>query len=657
MAPHRRLFLLAVAVFVLVAPTAGPARADGTVDPKAAWAVANAALRDAAQANAADNNALRGADAALAAARAHESATAATLAAAIAQAAATQHTVSVDDVAYQAAVAATSRAATAASVAGQVTAAAEATAATARRAASRAHTRYLTALHAWTSANAHWVAVQRAHPPAHIWMPAYRAAHAAHLHWLAAGHADRVAQSALHAATSRAGRAHTASTAAVHTLNVARARRSAAAAAATAAAAAAARAQAAIAPARAAHNAALPAIPAAENVRVAAQATADASAGSLAAAAAAATGAAAQVPVTPDCPPADVYSGASAAPVMSRSGTVITRYTKAGRAPMWVTEVNLAGPGVRSRTGPIGGPQIASRTQQATQLAGTGAIAAVNGDFFSVTSDNSPLGPVVERGAHAVKGTAKPQTAVILQTNGLAATGNLWLDISLRHGSSTVRADALNTHTLPIDGIAVFTARWGTANRSVVAPPPVSEYIVTAAGIVSAVHAAMTTATLPAGGMVLLAQGAGRTSLTRAGIVKGATVRLATAVHSDAPAAVDTAIGVGRSLLRDGVDQYPMCEQDTAYARTIVGVRPGGLTMVIASVQARTDTVPPASGGLSTRDAQGVARGLGLYSASMFDGGPSTILTAALTPGRYTQLTRSAGSVSPIANSYAIWPG
>ncbi len=188
--PFRRLLLLAFAVFVLVAPTAGSARADGAADAKAAWLVANAALRDAAQANAADNDALRGADATLAATRAHESATAAALTAAIAQANAAQHTVSVDDIAYQAAIAATARAATTASAAGQVAAAADATAATARRAASRAHTRYLTALHAWTSANAHWIAVQRTHPPARIWMPAYRAAHAAHLHWLAADHAD-----------------------------------------------------------------------------------------------------------------------------------------------------------------------------------------------------------------------------------------------------------------------------------------------------------------------------------------------------------------------------------------------------------------------------------------------------------------------------------
>ncbi len=363
----------------------------------------------------------------------------------------------------------------------------------------------------------------------------------------------------------RAGNAHTASTAAVHALNVARAKRSAAQAAATAATASAARAQAAIAPARAAHDAALPAIPAAEDARAAAQATAAASAGTLAAAATAAISAAAQVAVTPSCAPADVYSGASTTRVMSRSGTVITRYTKAGRAPMWVTEINLAGPGVRSRTGPIGGPQIASRTQQSTQLAGTGAIAAVNGDFFSVKTDNSPLGPVVERGARAVKGTKAHQTAVILQRNGLGATGNLWLDISLRHGGATVGADALNTDTLPTDGIAVFTARWGTAKRTFVThTQPVSEYLVSRAGVVIAVHSAITTAAPPAGGMVLLAQGAGRTHLSQAGIVTGATVSLATAVHSDAPAAVETALGVGRSLLKDGVAQYPQCEQDTS---------------------------------------------------------------------------------------------
>jgi hypothetical protein len=324
---------------------------------------------------------------------------------------------------------------------------------------------------------------------------------------------------------------------------------------------------------------------------------------------------------------------------------------------MWVTAVNLTGPGAQIRPGPLTPPAVASRTQQSAQLAGSHALAAVNGDFYYINQDNSPWGPEITPHGRILKGSAHPQwQSLIVQNNGVAALGYLSLAITVRHGAAVVSANSLNSHDLPRDGIAVLTSRWGTASRAVLHPSQaVREYAVTSHGVVSSVTPGISTRRIPAGGMVIVAQGAALHRMSMARIGRGSRISVTTKVSSNVRGGAYSAIGVGLTLIQNGVDKRLGCQDDQPVARTIVGIKPGGQEMFVVTVQGQTDSARTGFAGLTVRQAQGLMRALGAYDAAMFDGGGSTILTAHL-GGQYRMLTRSPGSIRPVANSFAFWP-
>jgi len=360
---------------------------------------------------------------------------------------------------------------------------------------------------------------------------------------------------------------------------------------------------------------------------------------------------------SPVCPPGNAYAGARTKRVISAPGLKITQYKKADRTPMWVTSANLAGAGPQVRPGPLVPPKVTDRTPQSEQLAGSKALAAVNGDFFNLGRDQAPWGPEVKRGGVVIKGSSAPKwKSVIIAGNGLADIDYLSFDITLRHGAATVKASSLNSADLPRDGIAVLNSRWGHASRRFLhATQGVHEYVVNAHGMVTAVHARLTSAAVPAGGMIIVAQGSAVQRLQRAGFRTSAKVSVSARVRNKVPGGVFSAIGVGQVLIHSGIDGHLGCTGDPAVARTIVGIMPGGQELFVVTVQGQTDSAAGDFSGLSVREAQGLMRSLGAYDAAMFDGGGSTILTARF--GRaYKMVSTSPGWVRPIPNSFAFWP-
>ena len=357
------------------------------------------------------------------------------------------------------------------------------------------------------------------------------------------------------------------------------------------------------------------------------------------------------------CPPGNAYAGAHKKHVVSAPGLTITRYQKAGRTPMWVTSANLAGSGPQIRPGPLTPRHVSDRTSQASQLAGSRALAAVNGDFFNLGRDQSPWGPEVKRGGVVIKGFSAPkQPSLVISRSGLADIRVLPFDITLRHGKAKVKASSLNSANLPRNGIAVLTSHWGHASRRyLAASQDVREYVVNTHGRVTAVHARVTGTAIPAGGMVIVAQGRAVQRLQLAGFRASVKVSVSARVRNPAPGGVYSAIGVGRVLIHNGMDDHLGCTSDRPVARTIVGIRPGGQQLFVVTAQGQTDSATSGFVGLSVRQAQGLMRSLGAYDAAMFDGGGSTILTARF--GRsYKMVSSSPGWVRPVPNSFAFWP-
>ncbi len=342
---------------------------------------------------------------------------------------------------------------------------------------------------------------------------------------------------------------------------------------------------------------------------------------------------------------------------MSAPGLTITRYKKPGRAPMWVTSANLAGAGPQIRPGPLMPKHVTDRTTQAAQLAGSHALAAVNGDFFDIEKDDAPWGAEVKAGGVVVKASAAPESkALVISRTGLAQIGYLAFDITVRHGKATVRASSLNSAELPRNGIAVLTSRWGHASRGYLYPTQgVYEYIVTHRGVVAAVHTHLTATPIPAGGMVIVAQGSARDRLRQAGIRGLARVSVSTRTQSAVPGGLYSAIGVGEVLIRDGIDGRLPCGADTLHARTLVGIKPGGQELFVVTAQGQTPDKPADLGGLTFRQAQGLMRSLSAYDAAMFDGGGSTLLTARIGKS-FKMVSRPTGNVRPIPNNFAFWP-
>ena len=362
------------------------------------------------------------------------------------------------------------------------------------------------------------------------------------------------------------------------------------------------------------------------------------------------------VPTIPACRvPANPYAGAAQHRVMSYPGMNITQYAKPGRTALWVTAANLSAPGAKTTVGPLTGRYVAARTRLAQQLAGSGALAGVNGDFYYLGSDQSAWGTVIKRGGGIVKSrTNTGFRDFFVQPNGLADFGSVGVSPVLHQGRYSVRADSLDSHYLPLNGIAIFTSQWGPASRSDLRPrQTVREYVANYRGTITAIRSRASNAGIPTGGLVIVAQGSAIGRLNAAGLRLGKRVTRTSSAISSAGAKVYSAIGVGMIFVQNGQFRIS-CAPDRLTARTAIGIKPGGREIVLVTVRGQTDSATHHFTGMSVRDMAAFMRSLGVYNAAMFDGGGSTILMAKTGRG-YQQFVSGPGWIRPVSNSFGIW--
>lgn len=352
------------------------------------------------------------------------------------------------------------------------------------------------------------------------------------------------------------------------------------------------------------------------------------------------------------CPPANPLQSATRTLIAVYPGERIDRYSRPGNAPVYVATVNLEGPGPQGTAGPISAPNIAARSDPRIQIRTARATTATNGDFYYISTDNSPWGAVVARGGHLIKTASQPRPALIINSQGLASFGAVRPTITLTVGARTVRADTLNNHILASDGISVFKANWGSVSRGIRATRQVREIAINSAGIIIRISSTLTRSGIPGGGMIVAAQGTALGKLR--GWAVGQRVRLTTAARADG-LPVYSSIGTGMQVLSNGRYANLLCTADNPVARTVIGVGPGGRTLFLMTVQGQTDSASSQFAGMSVRSAAAAIKALGAYNASMLDGGGSTILNTRVAGG-YAMLTRSpSGRIRPVANSFAVW--
>lgn len=350
--------------------------------------------------------------------------------------------------------------------------------------------------------------------------------------------------------------------------------------------------------------------------------------------------------------PVDPYGGAATQIVYTTPGVTVRKYTKPGRTPLFVTRANLGGDGAKVRPGPLVRHGVSTLETLRDKFDGRGAYVATNGDFFDYGRTGAPLGPEITRGATPWAGSSTKQKALVLQRNSTATIANVWLSIPIATPKMTVHTDSFNTSVLPEDGIEVFSPLWGTGKRTYIRHSrQVREYVVRD-NVVTAVHTSISNEPVPADGFIILAQGAAIGRLSYAGVRLHRPVATKAFPHTDAPEGLDSAIGVGMSLVAGGQYQGPVCSKDDAVARTAVGIMDGGRTMMIAVVQGQTDAAHDDFSGMTAQETTSLMYHLGATDAVMFDGGGSANIVTAGTG----QLTLSPdGWDRLIPNGYGFW--
>lgn len=263
--------------------------------------------------------------------------------------------------------------------------------------------------------------------------------------------------------------------------------------------------------------------------------------------------------------------------------------------------------------------------------AGTGSVAAVNGDFFHISASGAALGGEVRDG-EVRKGPDPGRTNHAgLTTDGLGSLASLVLAGTVTAGGTEHALAGLNQQGLGA-GVAVYTPEWGDVAdlTYAVGGQPATLVAVTGtptAGTVVSVTSDLAAATIPDDGFLLLGRGA--TAAPLAGLRAGDPVSYALDLRGDAQMRV--ALAGGDVLVRDGV--VPSTLNDVELApRTAIGFGDDGETMYLLVVDGRQSD----SRGTTIRETGDLLRDAGAEDGLNLDGGGSS-----------TMLARSAGDADP----------
>ncbi|MBY8882185.1 phosphodiester glycosidase family protein [Actinacidiphila acidipaludis] len=304
-------------------------------------------------------------------------------------------------------------------------------------------------------------------------------------------------------------------------------------------------------------------------------------------------------------------------------GIVLTSFDTFGRTGWTRVHVLNADLGNASVDVDLVAGTVSDARPLAQAAAAQGAVAAVNGDYFDITETYAAEGPEIKNG-QLRKGTTTPTTVAAIGADRVARLADLVLTGTVTVAGTQRPMAALNSPSVPADGIAVYTPEWGGGNRTLIQDAGPYTELVVSGGTVASVGGALTNTPVPAGGLIVLGRGAAAAQLAAA--KPGDAVGVAFAPHSDAPVALKTALGSGAVLVKDGtaVDFPPSTGNDAPKPRTAIAWRDGGHRLLLVAIDGSANF----SAGLSFDDTAKLLVRLGATEAFMLDGGGSTEIVA-----------------------------
>lgn len=273
-------------------------------------------------------------------------------------------------------------------------------------------------------------------------------------------------------------------------------------------------------------------------------------------------------------------------------------------------------------------------------------IAAVNGDFFSMSNPAFSLGPIVKDG----KQLSNPHyelnkyASLMVDSAGSPIMAYLYPGVSVKNSSRNVPIDiaAINKPSKDYANPVIYTSEY-MANT----PGSTSTYfdlteVIVENNVVKEVRYGMPSTPIPQNGYAILACGA-NSFLLQGAFAVGEKVELNTDISLKYPN-VKTAVGGGTMLIKDGQDTTISQSVSGKSQRTAIGVTPDQKILIVTVDGRKAPFI-----GMDEKDMQAYMKSLGAKDAMMLDGGGSTQM---MVDGKIQNYM--VASERPIVNGLAI---
>ena len=300
-----------------------------------------------------------------------------------------------------------------------------------------------------------------------------------------------------------------------------------------------------------------------------------------------------------------------------------------GTIRAYLLRANLQKPGLSLQY--AGASKVAAR-DELTDILTDKAVAAINGDFFDISDTGAPLGVGI-KGSRIVHGPSQGWlNSFLLPAEGKATVGQLPVRASIRT-LPDLGLTNVNSPRVPVHGIGVYTARWGTAPGYSVTdgarPKDVRQVVIQEGVVVS--NTVRVTSGVDIEGRILVGRGDGAVRLNRQLPVG---TRAPVKLYTEAQPAV--AISGSAVLLRDG--RIATDDDGELHPRTAVGVDTDTGKVLLLVIDGRQEH----SRGYTLLELARLLKQLGAEEALNLDGGGSSTMVTRRPSGR----TRVANSPS-----------
>jgi exopolysaccharide biosynthesis protein len=341
----------------------------------------------------------------------------------------------------------------------------------------------------------------------------------------------------------------------------------------------------------------------------------------------------------------------------------ITRFTDKGWLNINVLRIDLSNPNVKVDT-IQNRDSIGKLTNTKNLASSNGAIAAINGGFFSWSNETNscePIGPSVSSGKLVSFNKSFNQFENTMSTLSISNIGNIlynfWntaITLVSPNGESKDVA-RYNKPYYNYTSYSIYDRQWGPNSIGTSGAPDIFEMVVDEGKVIE-MRDGLPAITIPENGYVVVTKGP-NSSFLKTNFVVGDTVTLSILTNPDLTS-TSMAITGGAILLSNGeipskFTHIPEGNTSRPNPRTAVGSSKDGKTLLLVAVDGRQQ----GSIGMTLKELATLMEELGAYNALNLDGGGSTTMVSReLGTSTLTVINNpSDGSQRSIANGVGVY--